>query len=84
MPRQNLSDKLQPPLFKNTLMFLKQYFQESFQELHNVTWPTKRQAVKITVLVLIFMLVSAVVLGLVDELLAIGYQTLLNFKLTLP
>ena len=60
-------------------MSLKKYFAESFQELNSVTWPTRRQAVRITVIVLIFMVLSAVILGIVDQLLAVGYRSLFNF-----
>lgn len=62
-------------------MSLKTYFRESFQELHQVSWPTRRQAVKITVIVAIFMTVSAVLLGFADQLLALGYKTLLKISI---
>lgn len=57
---------------------LKSYLQDSFKELHNVTWPTQKQALRITTIVFIFMLISAAVLGVVDELLATGYLKLLD------
>jgi preprotein translocase SecE subunit len=56
---------------------LKKYIQESFQELHNVTWPTQKQAIRITTIVFIFMIVSGILLGLIDQLLATGYRALL-------
>ena len=55
----------------------KKYLRESFQELHNVTWPTQKQAIRITTIVFIFMIVAALVLGLVDEMLSLGYRSLL-------
>lgn len=62
-------------------MSFKTYFQESFQELHQVSWPTRRQAVKITVIVFIFMLISAAILGVTDELLSLGYRAMLTIDL---
>ena len=56
---------------------LKKYIQDSIKELHNVTWPTKKQAIRITTIVFIFMMASALFLGVVDYLLATGYKGLL-------
>lgn len=49
---------------------LKKYLKESFAELHNVTWPTRKQGIRITTIVFIFMVVAAVVLGFVDQVFA--------------
>lgn len=57
---------------------IRKYIRESVQELNNVTWPTKKQAIRITTVVFIFMIVSAAILGLVDEILAVGYKALLS------
>lgn len=64
-------------LFKSITMFIKTYLQNCFQEIHNVTWPTRKQAVRITTIVFIFMIISGFVLGFVDELLTLGYKMLL-------
>lgn len=56
------------------------YLRASFEELTKVTWPTKQQAVKISIIVLIFCLVSAVLLGVIDYLFNEGYSYLVNFK----
>ena len=45
---------------------IKNYFKHSFEELTKVTWPTKNQAVKLTIVVLIFCVVFAVCLSIVD------------------
>lgn len=45
---------------------IKNYFKHSFEELTKVTWPTKNQAVKLTIVVLIFCIVFAVCLSVVD------------------
>lgn len=60
---------------KNTALA---YFQESYQELKKVTWPTRNQAVKMTFLVLGFCLVSAVVIGVLDFAFSSGHEFLLN------
>ncbi|MBN1258444.1 preprotein translocase subunit SecE [Candidatus Peregrinibacteria bacterium] len=59
---------------------IKLYFQESLHELHNVTWPTRKQAIRITTIVLVFLLVAAAALGVVDQLLAAGYKYLLSIR----
>lgn len=56
------------------------YLRASFEELTRVTWPTKQQAVKISIIVLIFCLVSAVLLGVIDYLFNEGYSYLVNLK----
>jgi preprotein translocase SecE subunit len=60
-------------------MSVKKYIQNSVRELHNVSWPTRNQAIRITTIVFLFMIISAALLGLVDQLLTIAYRTLLTF-----
>jgi preprotein translocase SecE subunit len=57
---------------------IKKYINDCVRELGNVTWPTKKQAVRITTIVFIFMIISAAVLGAVDYILTVGYQQLLT------
>ena len=57
---------------------MKKYFQESLRELNNVTWPTKKQAIHITTIVFIFMMISAAILGIVDQIFSVGYKFLLS------
>lgn len=45
------------------------YVRESLEELQKVTWPTKNQAVKLTIIVFVFCLLMALFLGAVDYLL---------------
>ena len=42
------------------------YFGAARVELTKVTWPTRRQTVRLTILVVIFSLVFAALLGLLD------------------
>ncbi|MEG1642074.1 MAG: preprotein translocase subunit SecE [Synergistaceae bacterium] len=48
---------------------LLDYIRESNAELKKVTWPTKKQLILSTVVVVIFSLIAAAYLGLVDLLL---------------
>ncbi len=56
------------------------YLRESFAELNNVTWPTRKRGIKITTIVFVFMLVSAAVLGVLDFLFSLGLKELLTLK----
>ncbi len=72
-----------PALFRSVhSMSLNSYFRESLTELHRVTWPTREQATKIVIVTLIFVLVSALVFGVLDQVLAFGYAKLLQFAQT--
>lgn len=57
---------------------IRKYFKESFEEFHNVSWPTKKQGVKLTSIVFIFMILSAAALGVVDYLFSLGFQSILS------
>lgn len=63
---------------KTLFISLQNYIQGSIQELHNVTWPTKKQAVRISVITIVFMLVAALLFGAIDELLSMGVKTVIN------
>ena len=54
------------------------YIKSSLQELTKVTWPTKNQAVKLTVIVLAFCLVFALFIAGIDFLANLGYTELLK------
>ena len=57
-----------------------EYVQESILELRKVTWPTKQQAFKLTLIVLGFCVVAAVLIGAIDFALKLGYGELLNLS----
>jgi preprotein translocase SecE subunit len=46
------------------------YVQSALEELHHVRWPTRQQAVRLSAIVLGFVLVSALAFGVVDFILA--------------
>jgi len=54
------------------------YVKSSFVELSKVTWPTKNQAVKLTMIVLGFCLIASLILGVVDFLFNEGFTQLLK------
>lgn len=56
---------------------IRKYIRESFADLNNVTWPTRKQGIRITTIVFIFMIVAAAVLGFVDQILAWATRTLI-------
>ena len=59
---------------------LVSYVKSSLEELTKVTWPTKNQAVRLTIIVLIFCVIIAVFLSVVDYLFSLGYNYLLNIR----
>ena len=54
------------------------YINEAFQELELVRWPTRQQAVRLSVVVLIFTLVSSAIFGFVDFALSTFLRILLS------
>ncbi|MFH0833925.1 MAG: preprotein translocase subunit SecE [Patescibacteria group bacterium] len=62
-------------------MNLARYIRESVSELHRVSWPTKQQAVRISVIVLAVTFVVAFALGFLDTFLAWSYQQLLKLSI---
>ncbi|HNS14689.1 MAG TPA: preprotein translocase subunit SecE [Syntrophorhabdaceae bacterium] len=57
---------------------LKEYFREVYLEAKRVTWPSKKDAMKGTYIVLITVFITALFLGVVDIGLAKIIQTLLR------
>ena len=47
---------------------IAQYFRDSWAELKKVTWPTRKQGIKLTIAVLIFSAVFALYIGLLDAI----------------
>lgn len=60
---------------------LIQYFNDSIEELRLVRWPTRRQAVKLSVIVLGFTAGCAIIFGFVDFILSEAVSALLNLAL---
>ena len=56
------------------------YFRGSLQELSKVTWPTKNQAINLTLITLGFTLVCALLIGALDLAFNQGYQFILQIS----
>lgn len=56
---------------------ISKYFRDSWTELQKVTWPTRKQAVKLTAAVLIFSIVFAAFIALLDTLFSNMLQKLI-------
>jgi preprotein translocase subunit SecE len=59
-------------------MSVVSYFRNAVSELHKVTWPTKRQAVRIALIVLAVTFSFAFVFGFLDAGLTWLYELLLK------
>jgi preprotein translocase subunit SecE len=64
--------------FKETTENVKDYFREVYREGKRVTWPSRKDAMKGTYVVLITTVVAAAFLGLVDVGLAKLVQAILR------
>ena len=64
--------------FKEKLEGVKEYFREVYTEAKRVTWPSKKDAIKGTYVVLITVVVASIFLGIVDVGLAKVIQALLR------
>jgi preprotein translocase subunit SecE len=63
---------------KEKLEDLKTYFREVYMEAKRVTWPSKKDALKGTYIVLITVFIASLFLGIVDIGLAKIIQTLIR------
>lgn len=57
-------------------MAIKQYIKETMAEMKHVTWPTRRQTVIYSVLVICVSIVVSAYLGLLDSVFAAGLALL--------
>lgn len=55
------------------------YFRGALKELHQVRWPTRNQAVRLSIITIIFTFATAAAYGVVDFILGRGVAVLLNF-----
>jgi preprotein translocase subunit SecE len=60
-------------------MKLKAYFAESYKELRKVNWPTRKETTRLTIVVIVFSLVIAIFLGLLDIVFSLGLKWLITF-----
>ena len=57
---------------------VKNYFVSSYAEAKKVTWPTKKQTINYSLLVIGFTLGMAAILGALDYVFSLGITTLIN------
>jgi len=50
--------------------FIQRYYRETIGELRKVTWPTRHEAINMTILVVIVLVVMTIFLGSVDAIAA--------------
>jgi preprotein translocase SecE subunit len=57
---------------------ISQYINDSLEELRHVRWPTRQQAVRLSMVVLAFTFVCAIAFGALDYVLSKGLMLLLS------
>lgn len=55
------------------------YINESLTELRHVRWPTRQQAIRLSVVCVAFTFACGIILGFLDFALSEGLQYILNF-----
>ena len=50
--------------------FIQRYYRETIEELRKVNWPTRHEAINMTILVVIVLVIMTIFLGSVDALAA--------------
>ena len=62
----------------NPIQYTTNYFREALKELHQVTWPTRNQAIRLSAITLVFTFATAIAYGVVDFALGRIVAVLLN------
>jgi preprotein translocase subunit SecE len=57
---------------------LIKYLREAKEELQKVSWPTQKETVRYSLIVIAITAIAAVYFGVVDQLLNLGLEALLN------
>lgn len=60
---------------------MAKYIKESFKELSRVSWPNFNTTVRLTIVVLIFSVLSAATIGAVDYVLNAGYKQVVDYTI---
>ncbi|MFH1670945.1 MAG: preprotein translocase subunit SecE [Patescibacteria group bacterium] len=48
------------------LSIVTDYIHEAIEELHHVRWPTRQQAIRLSIIVIVFCAVTSAAFGIVD------------------
>jgi len=57
---------------------LKEFFEQSWKEMHKVTWPTRKETIATSIAVLVMVFVMSIFLGIVDFSLAKAVEAILS------
>jgi preprotein translocase subunit SecE len=66
----------QPNFIQRMIIPVRRYINETVGELRKVTWPTRREATNLTVIVLIVTVVMGLYLGLLDYIVSQFFRLL--------
>jgi len=85
-PKENKEEKSitrasKPSFFQRTADSIKRYVNETVGELRKVSWPTRREAWYLTIVVLVVTSIMAVVLGTFDYLFSKLFELILKLPL---
>ncbi len=56
------------------------FFSNIVEELRKVTWPTKKETIRLTAIVIVISLIIGAYIGIIDVLLAKGLAVITQFK----
>lgn len=73
-----MASKGNPNIFVRFSQSIQRLYHETIGELHKVSWPTRREAIKLTRIVLAVLLFMTAVLGSLDYLYSKLFAILLN------
>ncbi|MCK5019796.1 MAG: preprotein translocase subunit SecE [Candidatus Peribacteraceae bacterium] len=52
------------------MLKISRYFTGALEELHHVRWPTRQQAIRLSIIVIGFVAISTIVFGAIDYILS--------------
>ena len=77
---KSVTRKQQPNFFERAVAGIRRFIAETVGELRKVSWPTRKEATYLTVIVLVVTGIMSVILGAFDWV----FSKLFEFILTLP
>jgi preprotein translocase subunit SecE len=63
----------QPNIFQRTVSSVRRYFNETIGELRKVTWPTRKEATNLTIVVVAVTFAMGALLGLLDYVFSVFF-----------
>jgi preprotein translocase subunit SecE len=77
-PSRRASNQEKPNFFIKTYNAIRKYFQETIGELRKVHWPTRDEALFLTKIVVVVIVIMSVILGGLDYLFSKGIALLIQ------